>query len=164
MGARGEKIAVEEKATQQIAKLKTLVEAQRELLVKLEAIAVEIDEVLGGGPGIGLRMKELEATWRDVWASRYAGDYLFVPTKDRPQEKRLLKAFSVEELQARMWNYLKNDDPFYVRARHNFSVFVGSINTHAGAPSHESSHCPHHPVCQSFAACREKILTEGRLV
>ena len=45
--------------------------------------------------------------------------------------KRLLKLLEFGELVRRMGVYLRSDDPFYVKSRHGFGVFVATINSHA---------------------------------
>jgi hypothetical protein len=72
--------------------------------------------------------------------------------------KRLVRMIGVDELKARFVRYVKNDDPFYVKARHPFGLFVSSVNTHAAqgqaAEDLELSaaapaDCRHSPPCRS---------------
>jgi len=147
-----------------VEKLKKLVATWRDLHGKASDVLDEIDALLGGGIGIGAKMRQLEIAWLTVWSSRYHGEYLFTPTKDRPQEKRLLKVFSPEELQVRMLNYIRNDDPFFVRNRHAFSLFVASVNQHgtpAAAPEVVAG-CKHVPPCRTDAEHTRKRSAELR--
>lgn len=147
-------MAASEKQT--LEKLKTLVVALRDLQTKEAEITDEIDALLGGGAGIGALMKRLEGTFGALYQSRYGVPYMWTYTKDRPQLKRLLKPLGVEEIEARMGAYLANQDPYYVGARHNFPLFVATINNHIGvrAPAELSLSAPpmgcrHTPPCQS---------------
>jgi hypothetical protein len=117
---------------QKIEKLKALVFELRELQTKEAALTDEIDSLLGGGAGVGALMKRLEETFGALWRARYGVPYMWTYTKDRPQLKRLLRALAVDEIEARMGTYLKSTDSYYVGARHNFSLFVASINNHVG--------------------------------
>jgi len=117
---------------QTLAKVVTLIAAQRELLEKFNALAKEIEDVLGGKASIGTKLKEIQASWKATHSLRYPGEYVWVHAKDNALAKRLVASLSVEEIKRRMLTYVQNDDAFYARARHNFGLFVGSINLHAG--------------------------------
>lgn len=139
-------------------KLQPLIELQRDLEEKLMAVTTEIDEILGGGAGIGAKLKQVEAAWKAVWSARYQGEYVFDYAKDRAQIKRLLtKAhFTPEDLTERMGEYIKDGDPFYVSKKHPFAIFVSTVNRWARvnghAPDFDSPSavgCHHQPPCQS---------------
>lgn len=141
---------------QVLQKLKSIVLALRETQTKVNELTDEIDALLGGGAGVGAMMKRLEETYGALWRSRYGVPYMWSYTKDRPQLKRLLKALAVEEIEARMGNYLKSGEAYYGAARHNFSLFVATINNHPGlqAPAELNLSAPpigcrHVPPCQS---------------
>jgi hypothetical protein len=154
---------------QTIEKLKPLVAKLRELQTDIAAVTDEIDALLGGGAGIGALLKRLEETFGALWRSRYGVPFFWTYTKDRPQMKRLIKALPVEEIEARMSSFLKNQDPYFVGARHTFSLFVATINNHAGlaapadlALSAPPVGCRHTPACVSDQACTKKKAAEVR--
>ena len=145
-------------ATRKVQGLVTALKAQHE---KTSALIDEITEVLGGGPGIAATMKAFEATFDVVWCARYApgehGRYIWRYAADRPNLKRLLRSLSVEVLQLRAHQYLQSDDPFLVRNRHPFGLFVTGINSFAPAAPHATeldreppaADCQHRPRCGS---------------
>src|SRR5262245_28529308 len=110
---------------EKIAKLMTVLGDLRE---KEQAVLDEIGELAGGGVGIGAKLKVLQESWQRVWTARYKSPYAFVFAKDVPLQKRLLKQFTQDDLDGRMVRYLADDDPFYVKARHPFGVFVSGVN------------------------------------
>ena len=137
-----------------LKKLSALVEKLREVQAQTYALAEEMQALLSGNPGIGDKMKQVEIAWQAAWSSRYHSDYVFNYTIDRAQEKRLLKSFTPAELQVRILNYIKSDDPFYVQRRHPFGVFVASVNSHAPAPAESFDldapiDCHHRPRCRT---------------
>jgi hypothetical protein len=154
-----------DKAT--IEKLKKLYEALRENEAKSYELLEEIGRVLGGEPGIGALLKEAEAAFAAAWSTRYPGRYIWRYTQDRPNIKRLLKALGLEEFSARAKHYIADPDPYYLKARHSFALFVASINSHAviGADALEltpASDCKHTPRCQSQAVCTRRSAADLR--
>ena len=119
------------------AKLQKLVVELRETQAKTYALVEEIDALLGGAAGIGAQLKDAYRQFDAVWGVRYAqgqdGHYVWAYTKDAPQMKRLIKGLGLDEVRTRMARYLTSDDPFYLKARHPFALFVASINSHASA-------------------------------
>lgn len=116
-------------------KLIKLLGMAMELHEKQGEILAEVNDLLGGGAGIGAKLKRLYASFGEVWAQGYAGQvYVFNFTKDAPAMKRLVKTMSVEELEARMATFIACREEFIVRARHSFPMFVATINQHAGIP------------------------------
>lgn len=156
------------------ARLTKLLALSTELLAKLHDINREMDELLGGGAGIGSQMKAIETAFDLAWCNRYAkgqrGRYVWRHTQDKPQIKRLLKTLGLSELEARIQSYIRNDDPYYAQARHNFGVFVASINSHAGAAqapqdlelSARPVGCEHNPPCSSDQVHTKTKLREMR--
>jgi hypothetical protein len=146
--------------------LGTLVAKQLELLAQLHEIGREMDAIIGGKAGIAAELKQLEAAFETAWCARYApGEhkaYVWTYTKDRPNMKRLLSRLELAEVVDRVGRYLENEDPYYVRARHAFAVFVASINSHAapaGQARHEAAResyerlrteCQHSPRCATW--------------
>lgn len=114
------------------AKLIKLVEELGALRTKETAIIEEISNLLGGGVGIGAQMKAGYAAFADQWAIRYPGaPYLWVYKSDGPNMKRIVQVLGVDELNARAWRYISNTDPWLVKNRHPFRVFVSQINQYA---------------------------------
>jgi hypothetical protein len=145
-----------------IAKAAKLIELAKDLLAKQHDIMLEVDELLGGRAGIGEQMKDLERAFDAAWCARYApgqfGRYVWAYAKDRPQMKRLLRTLAIDELKLRILHYIKDDDHFYVKARHPFGLFVSSINRHTAEsepPAFALSSdarpvaCVHVPACKS---------------
>lgn len=114
-------------------KVRNLITRFRELHDQQQAILEELDTLLAGGPGIGEVLKRIQAHYSDAWRVRYRSPYSFQFQKDVPHMKRLIKQLGVEELEMRIVSYLRNGDPYYVRARHPFGLFVSTINQHASA-------------------------------
>lgn len=143
-----------------VAKLVKVLGVGRELHGKLGEILDELDALLGGKPGIAAALKEFEGIYDALWCERYAkgehGRYVWRYVQDRPHTKRLLKTLGLEELSRRADVYLRSNDPFYLKARHPFGLFVSSINSHAApssTPDLELSappaDCRHVPLCAS---------------
>jgi len=158
-------------------KLVPLVTLQKELTEKLQAVTTEIDTLLGGGVGMGQKLKDCEAAFDQAWCERYApgqrGRYVWAYQRDRPQMKRLITMLGVDELKIRMANYLVNDEAFYMRARHSFGAFVSSVNAHAkAAPVNGSvqafeldeapADCRHTPRCRTDVEHTQKTKQDVR--
>jgi len=157
------------------AKLAKLLAVGKDLHGKLGAVLEEIDEVIGGGAGIASQIKMFEAGFDAVWCERYArgqtGRYVWRFSSDVPQIKRLLKMLGLDELKGRVIRYIANDDPFLVRARHPFGLFVSGINSYAGegqapAPLELEAEAPidcrHTPRCSSEQAHTRRRSAEMR--
>lgn len=141
----------DDKAT--LGKIVKLLSVQKDLIDKLAAVTDELDALSGGRAGIGENIHLVEGFFDMYWGHRYAGgvrdNYMWNFAKDRAQIKRLLKSLTVTEIQERMHRYMKSDDPFYVRARHSFPLFVASINSWAAEPRQQAGavDCWHMPPC-----------------
>jgi hypothetical protein len=115
-------------------KVRKLLETLRDLREKETAVLGEIESLMGGGLGIGQRMKVGYVAFADMWEDRYPGSsYVFAFQKDAPLMKRLLSKLSDDELAARIGRYLQNPDPWLVKNRHPFGAFVSQINQYAQA-------------------------------
>ena len=158
-----------------IGKIQKLMDTLVDLRGKEQAVLDEIAELAGGGDGIGAKLKTFETGWQVAWSGRYEGaTYAFQYASDRPQEKRLLKLFGMEELLARAARYITDDDPFYVRNRHPFRLFVSAVNKYAaerpgnGTAASEDAEwdrpigCQHTPPCRSDSEHTQRRLREGR--
>lgn len=157
--------ATKEATKSTMAKLKMLADKQRELtdqyLSAMRSINDEIDTVLRGGPSIGVILKRLYEAYDRAWCVRYAtgkaDQYRFNHTIDTPALKALVKTIGVEELELRFVAYLADEDPFYRRERHPFSLFVRNVNRYVSeggmlpltddAPT--VADCKHAPACKS---------------
>lgn len=154
--------APKDDATRKLAKVAALIEVQDDLLSKLADVRDEIAELLAGRAGIGEHMRDFERHFDALWSAKYAGGrsgaYAWAHTKDKPHVKRLVKQLGCEELKARAVAYFKSTDPFYVNARHTFSVFVASINTHAGLSRERHDFDLSAPVdCRHVPPCRTDV-------
>ena len=148
-------------------KLITLVTTGRDLLEKAEAILQEIDTLCAGGASIGEQLKALQQAWNTAWSTRHGGVYLFTFAKDVPAMKRLLKAFALDDLQVRMVAYMKDEDPFYVRAKHPFGVFAANVNRWVSGQGASALvlppvGCAHTPACRSDQEHTQKRQAEMR--
>lgn len=135
-----------------------LLDARAELAGKLAAIDHEIDTIIRGGDGVAVKLKRLESHWSALWEERYHGPYVWTFKSDRPHLKRWLTSLSVDEIEARMSVYLCQSDPFYVKLRHPFSLFVKVFNS--CVPAREARRCDHEPPCRSDAEHTQRSLSE----
>lgn len=140
-----------------LEKLAKLVLVAAELQQQMDALLKECSDIIGGGVGIAVKLKQVEAAWASCWSGRYHGDYVFNFARDRAHLKRLLRTFTPEELEGRMVRYLQDNEPALVQRRHPFGWFISSINNyapHGEAPkdlelSAPVSDCKHTPRCKS---------------
>lgn len=116
--------------TKQAAKLSKLLETLHDLREKEDALLSEIDDLLGGGVGIGERMARARVAFCSAWATRYGGEYVWNFSKDNPQLKRLLLLLGVDEVTTRIGRYMAKSDDYFTRNRHSFGVFVATVNQH----------------------------------
>ena len=165
-----------ESEKQTLSKIVKLIAVLREHQTACRDVTDEIEKLLNGEPGVGALLKRLQQKFENLWCLRYApvqsgpgaaSGYVWSYAKDVPHLKRLLKTLDVDEIEMRMQNYLWNDDAFYIKARHNFGVFVASINSHATkAPPLERleelqpAWCRHEPRCRSDQDCTRRRAKE----
>lgn len=116
--------------------LDALAELDRGYGEKRAAILAEMSALVGGGEGTGPKVTRLKAAFSDLWERAYRqGPYQFDHPKDTPHLKRwLVGGFSEEEIAGRMLVYMRTADPFYVKARHPFAIFVKGFNSFVAAP------------------------------
>lgn len=118
------------------AKLLKLLDALRELDEKRAAVYAEMDALLKGGDGIGQKIARLKLAYSEGWETRYRSPYTFTNhAMAGASLKRLLAAHDPEEIVARMFTFIKNDEAFYVRGRHDFALFVKAFNQCVGLPA-----------------------------
>lgn len=148
-----------------VAKAVKLLELAYQKFSEGDELLAEARALLEGQPGIGDKLKAVERAFDAAWCARYApgqhGRYVWQYVKDRPQMKRLLKSLTVEQLEERMLNYIRDEDAFYIKARHSFGLFVSSINRWASEgdapaemqlePGARPFACVHVPACKSDA-------------
>jgi hypothetical protein len=132
-----------------IALLKTRHEEDGALIDELERLA-------GGDLGIGEILKLLYEHWDVLWSQEHGGHYVFKFTEDTPNMKRLFRQLGLEELKARMANYLKDRGEWVMKHKHPFSAFVKTNNSYASAKSAAGDEavvppvdCKHKPPCRS---------------
>lgn len=131
-----------------------LLEKLREVQAQEFELVEEMQRLLGGEPGIGPTLKDLEQHYSTLWQARYGTPYAFTYKKDVPALKRLIKLLGVDELKKRMERYQRSSDQFYTRAAHSFGLFVATINQHTrdDAPTAAApADCQHSPRCKSDA-------------
>jgi len=141
-----------------LSKLIKLMAAGRDLVEKLDAIVAEADEILGGGIGIGQKIKELETTFEAAWAARYGAGrgYVWNYARDRAHWKRLIKMVGTVDLSERIQIYMNSREPHVVDARHSFPMFVATVNSYITAPLlpegdgvYPVVDCRHTPRCRT---------------
>ncbi len=135
-------------------KVRKLLEALADLRSRENMLLEEVAALMGGGAGIGARLKMAEGAFAAAWSQRYAGAYVWSYAKDRTLLKGLLGKMVDGEILDRMVAYIKDDDQFLVRARHPFGLFVSSVNRYAAAPRdvldllEAPADCKHDPPCR----------------
>lgn len=152
-----------------LAKLAKLIDVQKDLVDKLTLITSEVDELLGGGAGVGAKMKELTVAFETAWAGRYGAErtYVWNGGKDFAAMKRLIRKVGVEDLERRIDTYMRSSEPHHVSARHSFPMFVGCVNSLIAAPLLDGDDvevigCKHSPPCATDAQHTKKKLAEAR--
>lgn len=159
-------------AKARLDKIGKLVVVFGDLHEKQQAVIDEIVELAGGGAGIGAKLKEFQAAWQEAWNMRYQGTYAWAWVKDVPQQKRLLKAFTLEDLRGRIGRFIRDEDQFLVRNRHAFGLFVSGVNKFTEerpvggmgllAGGERPIGCSHTPACPSDTACTKKRMAAAR--
>lgn len=162
-------MAADENA-KRLARIGKLYDVLHELKAKEYEILDEIGHLVRGEPGMAEHLKQAIAGWEASWHTRYRSRYVWNRTIEIPQVKRLIKQLGVEELVARSVNYVANDDPYYLRARHGFGLFASQVNRFASASSSDEStfeltppaDCRHTPPCKSEQEHTRKRSSELR--
>lgn len=155
---------------EKIAKLAQIV---IDLTAQLHDCQREILTLASGGEGQGLILKRLYVAFDTAWGQRYAAGqvnrYAWAMVRDTPQMKRLLKMFGEPELVRRMGAYVKSDDPFVVRNKHTFGLFVSTVNSYAPTAepvtqveTEPPADCRHLPPCKSDEEHTKKKVKEMR--
>lgn len=152
------------KAKSSLAKITRLVEVAKDLQEKQNAILEEIDNILGGKASIGEKMRALTDGFALVWASRYAPGagvkaYSWNKDRDFKKVKDLAKTYETDDLLERAARFIQSDDPFFVKAGHEFLMFGSTVNrwiAPADAPENLAldsapTDCKHKPRCKDDA-------------
>lgn len=162
------------KAKINTAALVKLLEVATELHTRTGDVIAEMDAILAGKAGMAAKLKAVEEGFDAAWCSRYAPGrskvYVWTYVRDRPQIKRLLKAMTLEDVVERAGRYVRSEDGFFVRSRHNFGLFVSSINQWAPATAGPGeldleaapADCKHEPACQTDAEHTRRRTAEMR--
>lgn len=125
-------------------------------------LADELEAILSGDKTTGQLVNRLIKYWLGAWRERHAGRvYVFTArgAAAGSLKKLLASGMTVEDIEARVSQYLESRDPFYVTARHSFELFIKSINRFPGLGTTEDDDagflsapafdCSHHPACRS---------------
>ena len=150
----------EQSAVKKLQTLTPLIAKFREQQAASYETLEEIMLVMGGGVTRAEQYKELETCFSGLWSARYGNvQYRFDYKIDRPQMLRLIKTMPIPVIKATIGRYLTNNDPFFVKCKHTFGIFIKTINQHAqAAPSAEfdlngddqaATGCHHSPRCTS---------------
>jgi len=87
-------------------------------------------------PTTGNVAKDLVSRFVVLWGQRYKGQtYLPAWAKDIVQMRRVLKAATPEQIEAKMRAYLADQDSFVSNARHPLGLFVAGFNRYHVAPA-----------------------------
>ena len=129
-------------------------------LAELQATAASItEELLQLAEGVETTSAKANRAARffdSTWCSRYAPGtevgYSWTRPRDFQNMRRLVKLLGVDEVQDRIFTFIKSDDAFYTRPgnRHAFGLFVAGINGFA-SPQRSGAlsawACPDDPPC-----------------
>jgi hypothetical protein len=129
------------------------------------ALIDELERIIGGGPTIGEILKDLYAYWIELWP--HGGNYVFAFEKDTPHMKRLFRQLGIEELKARMLNFMRDNSDYVRNAKHAFPLFVATNNRYASAaPAADLDlapvGCKHSPPCSNDQAHTKRVNAEMR--
>jgi len=140
-----------------LEKLGKLCELLRAKQAECFELAEEMARVAGGQAAIGDTLTTLRTFYDTVWCQRYTPgkdkQYIWQWAKDTALMKKLLKTLAVEEIERRMANYLKADDPFFLKNRHTFGIFVASINQFAEFSKELHEELPPPVGCKHLPPC-----------
>lgn len=115
-------------------KVISLVEHICELREQESALIQEVMTILAGGEPLGMRLKKLKAQWCDLWQERHKEKCAFDHVSHTGGLKKKLLTYGDDVVRAKMVSYLASDDPYYVRARHPFGLFLKTFDTWRGIP------------------------------
>lgn len=145
-----------DEASKRLERAAKLLETARDLQEKQGQVIDELRKIIAGEAPIGDLTRALSNHYLVIWEARYGSKYQWQGAKDSVAAKRLVQSLGVEDLKSRATRFLKDDDPFYVKARHPFALFASNVNRYIAekveplileAPVVEG--CKHQPPCQS---------------
>jgi hypothetical protein len=145
-----------------------LLTALREAQAKTYEITEELERLISGEPGLGEQMRRLERVFDALWCARYApgetARYVWNYKRDRPGLKKLIRRLAETDIENRMALYIQSADPYFVKNRHTFGLFVGSINQWApeGTQPDELYDCYHMPPCRNDAEHTKRHILDLR--
>lgn len=129
-------------------------------IAKLHDQVNKLKRRLEGGPN---PVKEVLTVFDDRWRACYTVGlvppvhYEFNRTIDPAHVKRLLKVMDATTLKTRIVRYFNDREPFLVKNRHPFNLFVTRINAYSGGNSTPAAPmeltaepvpgCAHQPPC-----------------
>jgi hypothetical protein len=109
--------------------LRRLWAVRLELAEKLAAIDAEIHTVLEGEETIAQKLKRLYRAFSKAWELRYGAGYVMNFQIEGPLAKRMLtRGLTVEDIEQRAIRYIRRDDDFLRKRRHDFQLFAKMIN------------------------------------
>lgn len=161
--------AADEKS--KLSRVAKLLEVAQEHHDKAGECLAEAMKIIKGEPGTALNLKLVAGHFEVEWEARYQSRYLWAHAKDFAQIKRLLKTASPVEINGRITTYLRESDPFIVKARHPFNLFITRFNQlTAPRPSTAEdlelaapvTDCRHVPPCKSDQEHTRRKLAETR--
>lgn len=118
------------------AKVIALVDKLRELdddyCEKRAALMTELSAVLGGGEGIGDRLKRVKGEIGAIWQGRHKEVFAFDHVKHTAWLKKKILEHGEAVVIAKWHSYVANDEGYYVRARHSFALFMPGWNNWRG--------------------------------
>lgn len=139
-----------------------------ELLVQ----ANDLEALLHGEDTTGQQIRQLFIAWNAHWHNRHQRPYAFTErAKNSAAFKKLLATMTVQDITARMGQYLASRDPFSATAGYPIGLFLTSINKFPGAMASVDdakfltapvSDCQHVPTCLSDQAHTKKRAQEMR--
>lgn len=159
-------------AAKTMERVTKLFDTLEELEGKATEVRGEIAKLLRGEPAIGDLLKLAMAHFAESWRIRYRAPYAWRSTTDVPQMKRLIKLLGIDELKARITNFIANDEDYFKRSRHGFGLFVATVNQHAGQGTDSGgelelasapSDCRHVPPCKSDIQHTQRLMEDMRV-
>lgn len=120
-------------------KLKRLLTLRAEIAAKIELVDREIAAVVLGEEGIGAKLTRIKAFWCETWQEAYKEQCDFDHRSHTAALKRwLAKDFTEAQITTKMFHYLIDRNPFYVKERHPFPLFIHGFNSFKGVSVDEA--------------------------
>lgn len=133
-----------------------------------QAVATDIQNIIGDGDELGAVFRDLETTWASSWERIYRSPYHWRPERDRKLMRTLLRELGKAELLARMARAFR-DRGWLATRKHDFGCFASTVNHYAQANGGElelvgtpAIDCRHQPPCRDDATHSAKMRSERR--